>query len=446
MLEILISATMILTIAVLIITIILIVNLNKLSKVKNPITDGFEKSFQDLEKNLNNSIENQILKTTNNLNNNMTEKINKNNLDLTQNIHQAFNTNKASMDIAFDNFRKTIDAKIDDLILKTNKQMEEISKNIDNQLKEKLDSKLQKHFDEVEEKMSNLTKELTEFSTLQQSVGQLNKSFNSVKTRGNFGEYGLRVLLQNNLTEGTWFEQVAINKKKTKSSGGEEKDVNMRVDFAISIPNDSGENTLIPIDSKFPIENFNLYNDAETKIERENALKLLIRDIENEAKSINDKYINPPQTTDYALLFLPSEALYAAAAIEAGKLEEISRKHKVIVVGPITLISHLKVINYFNSMKSIANNVGQIRDAFVKIWDDYNIMVDKLVDSKVKAQTIEKSLDQSIRKASSAVDTISKLAKTTNIGLPDRTKKNAKKIKALEDAKSATEENNEDDE
>ena len=182
----------------------------------------------------------------------------------------------------------------------------------------------------MSERLELVHKGLGEMQTIATGVGDLKKVLSNVKTRGVLGEYQLENILEQLLTSDQYSKNVATKKGSQAN-----------VEFAVKLPGkDIDEEIWMPIDSKFPIENYNRLLDAfeeGDKSDIETATKALLKTIESFAKDISEKYIDPPHTTDFAIMFLPVEGLYAEVLRHPGLFEILQRKYRITVTGPTTL-------------------------------------------------------------------------------------------------------------
>lgn len=210
------------------------------------------------------------------------------------------------------------------------KQLDEMRKTVDEKLQTTLEKRLGESFKQVSERLEMVHKGLGEMQKLATGVGDLQKVLSNVKTRGILGEYQLGNILEQLLAP----EQYAKNVATKKGSQA-------NVEFAIKLPGKLDENVVwLPIDSKFPIENYQLLLDAYEDgdiVKIESSQKILLKSIEHFAKTISDKYIDPPHTTDFGIMFLPVESLYAEVLRHPGTFEKLQRDYHITVTGPTTL-------------------------------------------------------------------------------------------------------------
>ncbi|MES2741927.1 MAG: DNA recombination protein RmuC [Pseudomonadota bacterium] len=227
--------------------------------------------------------------------------------------------------------RTTLESKIRDLQTDNGVRLEEMRKTVDEKLHATLELRLSESFRQVSERLERVHQGLGEMQQLAIGVGDLKRVLTNVKTRGTWGEVQLEMLLEQVLTP----EQYAKNVETVAGS-------NARVEFALKLPGtvDGGPPVWMPIDAKFPKEQYERLIEAAERADAEGvalAGRELERAVRGEAKTIADKYLAPPQTTDFAILFLPTEGLYAEVMRRPGLADELQRVHRVSIAGPSTL-------------------------------------------------------------------------------------------------------------
>ncbi|KKB97788.1 DNA recombination protein RmuC [Mycolicibacter arupensis] len=233
-----------------------------------------------------------------------------------------------------DKIGATLDRQLKSLQAENTAQLEKMRATVDEKLQATLETRLAQSFTQISERLEAVQRGLGEMQSLAAGVGDLKRVLTNVKTRGIFGETQLAALLAETLTP----EQYATNVITVPGS-------NARVEFAIRLPGASGAGeVLLPIDAKFPREDFERLLDAQEHADANGeaaARQALIRRIEAEACDICDKYLDPPHTTDFAILFLATESLYAEVLRQPGLFERIQAKYKVTLAGPTTLAALL---------------------------------------------------------------------------------------------------------
>jgi DNA recombination protein RmuC len=233
--------------------------------------------------------------------------------------------------------RATLDAQLKSLQTDNAAQLEKMRATVDEKLQSTLNARLGESFGVIAKQLEAVQRGLGEMQTLAIGVGDLKRVLSNVKTRGTFGEVQLGALLEQMLTA----EQYAANVAVLPHS-------NERVEYAIRLPGQGGDAPVwLPIDCKFPIEDYQRLLDAQERADAEtasSAAQALERRVRDEAKTIRSKYIAPPHTTDFAILFLPAEGLYAEVIRRPGLFEVLQREHRVTVAGPTTLTAILNAL------------------------------------------------------------------------------------------------------
>ena len=249
-----------------------------------------------------------------------------NNKDLNNLIREKFSDFTKQQGDIKDTIEKNLKTIRDD----NTTQLTKMRETVDEKLQTTLEKRLGESFKLVSERLELVHKGLGEMQTIATGVGDLKKVLSNVKTRGVLGEYQLENILEQLLTSDQYSKNVATKKGSQAN-----------VEFAVKLPGkDIDEEIWMPIDSKFPIENYNRLLDAFEEGDKgdiETATKALLKTIESFAKDISEKYIDPPHTTDFALMFLPVEGLYAEVLRHPGLFEILQRKYRITVTGPNTL-------------------------------------------------------------------------------------------------------------
>lgn len=279
-----------------------------------------------------------------------------------------------------------------------NLQLDKMRQTVDEKLNESLQTRLNQSFELISKRLQDVYEGLGEMKSLATGVGDLKKVLTNVKTRGGWGEVQLGALLEQMLAPNQYMSQVAIKKNSQE-----------RVDYAIVIPSQNGATTLLPIDSKFPLEDYErlvvAYESGNTQ-EIETQTKNIEKRIKEEAKHIKEKYINPPETTDFAYMYLPVEGLYAEVLRKPSLNDYLQRNYKIIVCGPTTISAMLNMLQLgFRTMTiekrstEIWNLLGSFKFEFGKFVDLLEKTQNKLSeasktieDATKKSKTIEKKL------------------------------------------------------
>lgn len=213
------------------------------------------------------------------------------------------------------------------------KALEKMRETVDEKLNNSLSQRLNDSFSKIQQSLESVNLGLGEMRTLANGVGDLKKVLSNVKVRGGWGEVMLSTLLEQMLAPSQFKAQVQI-KKNSKE----------RVDFVVVMPGKDGNEVYLPIDSKFPLEDYNKLVEASDTLDKDmidRAQKQLMKRIKEEAKSIHEKYVSVPETTDFAVMFLPIEGLYAEVVRDIDLMDTLQNQYKIVVCGPTTLTALL---------------------------------------------------------------------------------------------------------
>lgn len=260
---------------------------------------------------------------------------------------------KDTLDRRLDVIRAENTQAIDKLRQENSEQLMSIRKTVDEKLQETLESRISKSFKLVSERLEEVYKGLGEMQTLSRGVGDLKKVLSNVKTRGILGEMQLGAILEEILSPTQYDTNIATVPNSRNV-----------VEFAIKLPDNDGNNTYLPIDSKFPSDAYQALLDAYESNDKaivDTAAKQLRTRLLSEAKDIHEKYVSPPYTTDFAIMFLPIEGLYAEA-VNRGLIEEMQNTYKIMVAGPSTMAAMLSSIRM--GFKTLA-----IQKQTSKVWE-----------------------------------------------------------------------------
>ena len=280
----------------------------------------------------------------------MTQTLNQNMQQLQDVLHKNMLTNGELQRQKFDMMARQQES----LIKSTEKRLDDMRTMVEEKLQKTLNERIGQSFEIVRSQLENVQKGLGEMKSLAQDVGGLKKVLSNVKMRGTFGEVQLGALLEQMMSP----EQYDAN-VKTKKSGTE------FVEFAIKLPgkDDANSTVYLPIDAKFPKDVYEQLLDAYDAADSqaiETAGKLLETTIKKMAKDISDKYLAPPATTDFGIMFLPFEGIYAEVVRRSALLEDLQRNYKVVVTGPTTLAAILNSLQMGFRTLAIQKHSGEV--------------------------------------------------------------------------------------
>ncbi|HLD13938.1 MAG TPA: DNA recombination protein RmuC [Burkholderiales bacterium] len=296
--------------------------------------------------------------------------------------------------------RTTLEAKLKELQIGNEAKLEQMRLTVDEKLHKTLETRLGESFKLVSERLEAVHKGLGDMQTLAADVGNLQKVLTNVKARGTWGEVQLENLLEQMLTADQYAKNIA-----TKPGSNE------RVEFAIRLPGRSGDDqpVWLPIDAKFPREDYERLLEAEDRADpaaAEAAAKQLEIRIRDEAKKIHEKYIAPPHTTDFGLLFLPIEGLYAEVLRRPGLTDRLQREYRVTVAGPTTLAALLNSLQMgfrtlaiekrssevWQVLGAVKTEFGKFGELLARTKKQLDTVSSTLGDAESKTRTIERKL------------------------------------------------------
>lgn len=285
--------------------------------------------------------------------------------------------------------RATLEQKLKDIEVNNAAKLEEMRRTVDEKLHATLEQRLGESFKLVSDRLEQVHRGLGEMQTLAAGVGDLKRVLTNVKTRGIWGEVQLQALLEQLLTPEQFAKNVA-----TKPGSAE------RVEFAIALPGQNGDNATpvwLPIDAKFPREDYERLIDAQERADPvavEEASKALETRIRLEAKTIAEKYLAPPHTTDFALLFLPTEGLYAEVLRRPGLSDLLQREYRVTVAGPTTLTALLNSLQMGFRTLAIERRSSEVWQVLGAVKTEFTKFGDVLAKTKSQLETVARSIDK----------------------------------------------------
>lgn len=274
-----------------------------------------------------------------------------------------------------------------ELVQKTEKKLEEMRATVDEKLHDTLEKRLGESFKLVSERLEAVHKGLGDMQTLATSVGDLKKVMSNVKSRGVLGEYQLQNLLEDLLTNDQYEKNV-----KTKPGSG------AIVEFAIRMPNGNNiaKTLWLPIDSKFPKEDYEALVDAYDQADPdrvEECRKAFVRSIRKNAADIKEKYIDPPNTTEYGVMFLPYESLYAEVLRTPGLFEQLQRDYKITIAGPTTLSAFLSSLQMGFRTLAIEKRSSEVWDLLGAVKTEFGKFGEVLAKTKKKLEEATNVID-----------------------------------------------------
>lgn len=302
-------------------------------------------------------------------------------VQLEQRLHSFSSGNAQSLE----NIRRSVDEKLESIRRENLRQLDEMRQTVDEKLQKTLEEKMNKSFSLVNERLEQVYKGLGEMQTLAVGVGDLKKVLSNVKTRGILGEIQLGAILSEILSKEQYEENIAT-KKGSKNV----------VEFAIKMPSDGAGTVYLPIDSKFPGDTYSALRDAVESGDRqsiESAKKALVQRIKGEAKDIHDKYIDPPNTTEFAIMFLPFEGLYSEV-VNMGLVEVLQREYKVNIAGPSTMAALLNSLQMGFKTLAVQKRSAEVWKILGGVKTEFDKFNDVLVMTQQRLDQANKELDK----------------------------------------------------
>lgn len=284
-----------------------------------------------------------------------------------------------------ENIRTTMQRNITSMQEDNNKKLEQMRQTVDEKLQKTLDEKLTQSFATVSERLEQVYKGLGEMQNIATGVGDLKKVLSNVKTRGTLGEIQLGAILEQILAPEQYEENIATVKCSSE-----------RVEFAVKLPADDGKTIYLPIDSKFPADVYSKLTDAYDTGDAaivEAAAKELITRIKGCAKDIHNKYVSPPETTDFAIMFLPFEGLYAEV-VRRGLIEILQRDYKICIAGPTTMSALLNSLQMGFKTLAIQKRSGEVWDILSAVKTEFDNFGNVLTATQQRINQANDELDK----------------------------------------------------
>ena len=288
-----------------------------------------------------------------------------------------------------------INTRFSQMALENNRQLEEMRRTVDEKLQKTLDERITQSFKLVNDRLEQVYKGLGEMQNLAVGVGDLKKVLSNVKTRGILGEVQLGAILEQILAPEQYAENVV-----TKSTGAD------RVEFAVKLPGDDERTVWLPIDAKFPADSYSRLVDAYELGDAaaiEEAAKNLEKVIKSEAKDIHTKYIEPPYTTDFGIMFLPFEGLYAEV-VRRGLLDVLQREYKVNIAGPTTMAALLNSLQMGFKTLAIQKHSGEVWEVLGAVKTEFANFSKVLGNARNRIRMADEELEKLIGTRTRAIE------------------------------------------
>jgi len=286
----------------------------------------------------------------------------------------------------FETLRGAVEHRLERIQQDNSAKLEQMRQTVDEKLQSTLEKRLSESFRQVSERLELVHKGLGEMQTLAAGVGDLKRVLSNVKTRGVFGETQLGALLEQVMAPEQYERNVATR------PGSRE-----RVEFAIKLPGHDDVPVLLPIDAKFPIEDYQRLQAAQEagdKAALEMAEKALEARVKLEAKTIAEKYVEPPHTTDFALLYLPFEGLFGEVLRRPGLFDQIQRQFRVTICGPTNLLAYLNSLQMGFRTLAIQQRSSEVWKVLGTVKSEFGKFAEVLANTKRQLQTVANTIDQ----------------------------------------------------
>lgn len=315
-----------------------------------------------------------------------------------QDVKKSTDELTKSNETSIENVRGIVDKRLQAIQESNEKKLDQMRQTVDEQLQSTLQKRFSESFKIVSERLEAVQNGLVTMQNLAEGVGNLQRVLTNVSSRGAWGEVQLGAILEQVLTP----EQYEMN---VQPHEGEE-----RVEYAIRLPgmdDDPNKQVWLPIDSKFPIADYERLVDAAEKAdkdEEQGAIKALVRTVRAEAKSISEKYISPPDTTDFAIMFLPTEGLYAEVLRQPGEVAELLHKHQIVVAGPTSLAAILISLRVGFRTLAIQKHSSEIRKLLAAVKTEFGAYHNALQLTQRQLRHASNNLEEAGNRSQKVVD------------------------------------------
>jgi len=296
-----------------------------------------------------------------------------------------------SLHQGLDRVRDGVEKRLESIQKDNNEKLEKMRATVDEKLHDTLEKRLGESFKLVDEQLSKVHKDLGEMRNLALDVGDLKKVMTNVKTRGIWGEVQLENILEQVLTPEQYEKNAAVKRGSSE-----------RVEFAIKMPGKDKDAVLLPIDSKFPIEDYQRLLEAQEAGNKEavvEASKALEMRVKSEARDIRDKYINPPVTTDFAFLFVPAEGLYAEVLRFPGLFESLQRDYRITVAGPTTILAMLSSLRMGFRTLAVEKRASEVWKVLGAVKTEFGNFGGILEKTQKKLQEASNTIEDASKKS-----------------------------------------------
>lgn len=373
-----------------------------LSKIAK-LTDDLSQKMDDNADNLSDQVsyqldlaqKDQVLALNNQLNrlqNDLYTQLN----DIRDVLHKSLSENRDRSDQRLEIINRNLTNSVKEMQASNEKRLEEMRQTVEEKLEQTLQNRLKASFETVSKQLESVNQGLGEMKTVAQDVGTLNKVLSNTKTRGILGELQLGQIIEDIMTPSQYEREVPT------VSGSSE-----RVEYAIKLPGVEDDGYVyLPIDSKFPLEDYYRLEDAYESGDKEQVelyRKSLLNSIKRFAKDINKKYLNPPETTNFGIMFLPTEGLYSEVVRNASFFDSLRRDEKIVVAGPSTLSALLNSLAVGFKTLNIQKNANDISKILGNVKVEFEKFGNMLVKAQKQINTANNTLDSLISTRTNAI-------------------------------------------
>ncbi len=388
------------------------INNGELNKTLDAFREEQQRKFNSLETKLAEKIQKVYEEMINALHNQKNDNI-QSNADIRETLTNQLNNIKTeninsntkikdTLSARLDNIDKEIAKELDKIRTENQSKLNEMRDMVDNKMQETLNARINESFKLISEQLMAVSKGLGEMTNLTTGVNNLNRIMSNVKTRGIMGEVFLENLLEQILTSEQYQKQLILKGREA-------------VDFAIVLPGKKeDEKVYLPIDAKFPISDYQELVDASESYDKakvDAARKNLFKRIKEEAKSISDKYIIVPKTTNFAIMYLATEGLFAEVVKDTKLLDELQNNYKVVISGPTTITALLNSLQLGFKTLQIQKNSTEVWKALSKFKTEFQKFADSLEKVEKQANTVVKTIEETSKKTKSIEKVLNKLDK-----------------------------------
>lgn len=316
--------------------------------------------------------------------------------DIRDVLHQSLNENRDRSDQRLEIINRNLTNSVKEMQESNEKRLEEMRQTVEEKLEQTLQNRLKASFETVSKQLESVNQGLGEMKNVAQDVGTLNKVLSNTKTRGILGELQLGQIIEDIMTSNQYEREFPT------ISGSSE-----RVEYAIKLPGtDDDGYVYLPIDSKFPLEDYYRLEDAYESGDKEQVelyRKSLLNSIKRFAKDINKKYLNPPETTNFGIMFLPTEGLYSEVVRNASFFDSLRRDENIVVAGPSTLSALLNSLAVGFKTLNIQKNANDISKVLGNVKVEFEKFGNMLVKAQKQINTANNTLDSLIYTRTNAI-------------------------------------------